>query len=258
MPVCTLEHRAIYYQTAGPAQAAATLLFIHGSGASSASWREQMADLTSDILGIAIDLPGHGLSPGPALSRVADLAAVVIDLLKQLAPPRPLFIAGHSLGAAVALQAACLEKDQIDALILLGGGARMRVLPAFLEGLAAGKADPGFFRLAFAPSADPAVVESELHYFAEVSANLLFHDFTACNEFDITDDLPLIELPVLVMVGDNDRLTPPKNSALLREKLPRADMVIIPDAGHFAMLEKPGQVNQAIHHFLRNSMLRLD
>jgi len=250
MPICKLEHHAIYYQTAGPAQAAATLFFIHGSGASGESWREQMADLPSDTLGIAMDLPGHGLSTGSALNRVTDLAAVVINLLKQLAPPRPLFIAGHSLGAAITLQAACLENNLTDGLVLLGGGARMRVLPAFLNGLSSGLIDPGFFRLAFAPQADPTLVEHELKHYAEVSADLLFHDFTACNEFDLTEQLPLINCPVLLIVGDHDRLTPTKNSVFLQENLAQANLTIIPDAGHFAMLEKPGPVNQAIHNHL--------
>lgn len=251
MPICQLENHAIYYQSTGPSPAAATLFFIHGSGASHESWREQMTHLPPDILGIAIDLPGHGASPGPAFQRVPDLADIVTSLLQQLMLPRPVIMAGHSLGAAIALQTAYRAGNMLDGLILLGGGARMRVLPAFLDGLAAGSADPGFFRLAFAPQADPALVEHELQRYAKVSADLLFHDFTACNEFDISEGLPLIQQPVLLLVGEHDRLTPPKNSGFLRENLARAELVVIPDAGHFAMLEKPGPVNQAIHDFIR-------
>ena len=251
MPVCMTQHRAVYYQPSGQPPAGASLLFIHGSGASQESWQEQMNDLPSGILGVAIDLPGHGLTPGPAMDRVPELAEMVIDLLKHLDLPRPLILVGHSLGAAIALQTAGMEGDLIDGLVLLGGGAKMRVLPAFLNGLAAGLIDLGFFRLAFAPQAAPTLVETQLQLYAKVPAQCFFRDLTACNEFDVTDQLPLIQQPVLLLVGDQDRLTPPKNSVALREKLTQAELVIIPDAGHFAMLEKPGPVNQAIHDFIR-------
>lgn len=250
MPVCTLEHQAIYYETANHLSAAGTLLFIHGSGASLESWRYQMADLPPGFQGLAIDLPGHGLSPGPALDRVNDLAGVIIELVRQLEPPRPIILAGHSLGAAIALQVAGRDSGLLDGVVLVGGGARMRVLPAFLEGLAAGSADPGFFRLAFAPQADPGLVEEELNRYAEANADLFFHDFTACNEFDITDELASVALPALLIVGEHDRLTPPKYSYFLQEKLGKSQLVLIPDAGHLPMLEKPGLVNQAIHQFV--------
>jgi len=251
MPVCTLEHHVLYYQTSGSPSPDVTLLFIHGSGANVESWRKQMNDLPPEIQGIALDLPGHGRSTGPALNRVTELAEIIAEFIRQLAPPHPLILVGHSLGAAIALQAASLNPPAIDGVILIGGGARMRVLPAFLEGLAAGLADPGFFRLAFAPQADPALVEEELTHYAEVSADLLFQDFTACNEFDMIDELASVAVPALLIVGEHDRLTPLKNSRFLEDNLTRAQLMIIPDAGHFAMLEKPGLVNQAIQQFLR-------
>lgn len=250
MPVCTLEHQAIYYKTANHLAAAGTLLFIHGSGASMEAWRFQMDELPPGFQGLAIDLPGHGLSPGPALDRVNDLAEVIIELVRQLELPRPLILAGHSLGAAISLQVAGRDSELLDGLILAGGGARMRVLPSFLEGLAAGSADPVFFRLAFAPQADPGLVDEELNRYAEATADLLFHDFTACNEFDVTDLLASVASPALLIVGEHDRLTPPKYSRFLQEKLGSAQLVVIPDAGHIPMLEKPGLVNQAIHQFV--------
>ena len=256
MPVCTLEHHALYYQTSGPPSPAVTLLFIHGSGASIESWRKQMNDLPPEIQGIALNLPGHGLSTGPALNRVTELAEIIAEFIRQLAPPHPLILVGHSLGAAIAMQAASLSHQAIDGLILIGGGARMRVLPAFLDSLAAGIVDPAFFALGFAPSAEPSLLEEELRLYAEVSADPLFQDFTACNEFDMTGDLAALALPMLLIVGDQDRLTPPKNSRWVQERAADARLMIIPDAGHFAMLEKPGHVNQAIHEFIEQIRIK--
>jgi len=67
----------------------------------------------------------------------------------------------------------------------------------------------------------------------------------------MTDDLATLALPMLLIVGDQDRLTPPKNSRWVQERAAAARLMIIPDAGHFAMLEKPGRVNQAIQQFTR-------
>ncbi|MGE5390653.1 MAG: alpha/beta fold hydrolase [Deltaproteobacteria bacterium] len=257
MPVCTLRHHVMYYQSSGSSTPAGTLLFMHGSGASAESWRKQMNDLPPGFLGIALDLPGHGHSMGPALDQVTDLARIVLDFVRELALPRPLILAGHSLGAAICLQASCLDSAVMDSLILIGGGARMRVLPAFLNGLAAGTVDPGFFELGFAPSTDPLLVKEESVRYAEVSAEVLFRDFTACNEFDVVNDLPAVSIPVLLIVGEDDRLTPPKNSLFVQEHLAEAELVIIPDAGHFAMLEKPGHVNQAIHQFIEQVRVKV-
>lgn len=250
MPVCSLEHNAIFYEATDPAFPAGTVLFIHGSGADWESWREQLPALPPGFLGIAIDLPGHGRSPGPALDSVPDLAALIILLIKHLNPPRPLILAGHSLGAAIVLQSSSQDGQSMDGLIMLGGGARMRVLPAFLDQLAVGSVDPGFFRLAFAPEASPALLADQLNRFAGVTPDLLFSDFTACNDFDLSDNLQSVVLPVLLLVGEHDRLTPPKNSEFLRDKLTQAELVTIPTAGHFAMLEQPELVNQAIRDYL--------
>lgn len=252
MPMINLDAYTIYYQASSPAPSDGTILFIHGSGASGESWREQMNSLPPGFLGLAPDLPAHGQSSGPALNQVEALASVAVEVVRQLTPPRPLFIAGHSLGAAIALHAARFYPELMDAVILLGGGARMRVLPTFLDQLAQGEADVEFFRLAFGPEANPSLVESELARYAQVSPGLLYHDFSACNDFDLSPEIPYIDLPVLLVVGEHDRLTPPKYSLSLQEKLPRAQLNIIPGAGHFAMLEKPGPVNQAINDFVAN------
>jgi 3-oxoadipate enol-lactonase len=67
---------------------------------------------------------------------------------------------------------------------------------------------------------------------------------------DSRDLLPTIDVPVLVIVGEHDALTPPADSQLLAEGIPRARLVTIDQAGHMSNLENPEAVNSALLAFL--------
>lgn len=67
---------------------------------------------------------------------------------------------------------------------------------------------------------------------------------------DSTSLLPSITVPTLVLVGDEDVLTPPAFSAAMASLLPRAELVVVPQAGHLANLEQPAAFNAALLRFL--------
>jgi len=79
-------------------------------------------------------------------------------------------------------------------------------------------------------------------------------DFLACDRFDVMDRLGKIHCPTLVLCGEEDRLTPPKYSHLLRDSIADAALTVIPDAGHMVMLEQPQQVNRAIEEFFQTTV----
>jgi pimeloyl-ACP methyl ester carboxylesterase len=93
---------------------------------------------------------------------------------------------------------------------------------------------------------------------AAVPPEVFLADFTACDRFEMIGQLPLINLPVLVICGDEDRLTPPKYSSYLQQKLPRAELSVIEGAGHMVMVEKPGETNKAIGRFIQKIAGRAD
>lgn len=223
-----------------------SLVFIHGSGGNHKMWSGQM-DLGLNC--VALDMPGHGQSGGQAASSISEAAAWVVEFLAQMNLPRPLYLVGHSMGAAISLTCALQDADLLDGIVLIGAGQRMKVLPAFLDSLRAGLSDPGFFKLGFSPSAPLEMVTNMVKTIAAVSPSVLYADFSACNNFDVSQELEGIKLPTLLIVGIDDKLTPLKLAQYINAHISGSRLEIIAEAGHFVMLEQPAQVNQLITDF---------
>lgn len=239
----------IAYQSHSASPAKGSLLFIHGSGGDHHKWNGLMAELPPGFTGVSIDLPGHGASSGPLLESIDEAAGLVSKLPALLNLPRPVFLVGHSMGAAIAITIALDYSDSIDGIILIGGGSRLRVLPAMLEALQSGQRDPEFLRLGFAPGTPAAIVESEISAYQQVPVEVLYNDFNACDHFDRSRDIAAISLPTLLIVGENDKLAPVKYSQFLQEKIGGSILEVIPAAGHYVMLEKGSETAQVIRQF---------
>ena len=80
---------------------------------------------------------------------------------------------------------------------------------------------------------------------------MLYRDLAACNAFDCMNRLQEIHLPVLIICGAEDRLTPVKYSQYLHDNIGGSTLRIIPDAGHYVMREQPQAVNQAIEQWMQ-------
>lgn len=227
-----------------------SILFVHGSGGDSHIWEEQLNHLPPNFCGVAIDLPGHGASEGPLLKTIEEGTRLICELPAILNLPRPIWLAGHSMGSAMALTAALDHPQQVDGLILVGAGSRLRVLPQVLEALQAGKMNPEFLRIGFSPVTPASVWEKEVEALQKAGTVTLYNDFSACDQFDRSADLEQIKAPALIIVGEDDRLTPLKYSNFLHDHLSSSRLVVIPEAGHHVMLERPDKVNQAIVDFV--------
>lgn len=83
-----------------------------------------------------------------------------------------------------------------------------------------------------------------------VSTQVLWADFQACNNFNVIESVQRINLPTLVICGQEDRMTPVKYSEYLAQQIPQALLALIPDAGHMSMIEQPEAVNKAIMEFM--------
>jgi pimeloyl-ACP methyl ester carboxylesterase len=112
------------------------LVCVHGAGGAHGHWAGLFAGLAPAARAIAVDLPGHGRSAPPAHATIAAYAAALAAFLDDLGAG-PALLAGHSMGAAVALELAVARPDLARGLALVGAGARLRVAPAILAGLAA-------------------------------------------------------------------------------------------------------------------------
>jgi pimeloyl-ACP methyl ester carboxylesterase len=228
------------------------LLLVHGAGGTRLHWPGALRRLAGRRV-IAVDLPGHGDSAPPAERTVAGMARRLVGLLDALGIPRAA-VGGHSMGGAVALTLALDAPGRVAGLLLVGTGARLRVTPEIL----AAAADPrrarevadGLAAVSFGATA-PAAMREELARGALAQAPGVLHaDFTACDAFDAMARLGAVRAPARVVVGEEDRLTPPRYAAFLREALPGEGMDLVPGAGHMVGWEAPGVVTAAAEKLL--------
>ncbi|MDO8057069.1 MAG: alpha/beta hydrolase [Candidatus Hermodarchaeota archaeon] len=244
------KNRRIHYKVQG--SKGPRLLLLHSSMSSLREWSAQLP-LAQDVILTLIDLPGHGESdPIEESVTVPNLVNVVSCLLKGL-DLIPVIPVGHSIGGAVAMQFALDFPSKVQALILIGTGAKLGVYPAILEGLRLDydrAINLTIGQMAFAKRTDPKLVEGAKHEALACPPAVSLADFQACNAFDARERLDEITVPTLILVGAEDQLTPPKWSQYLNEHISNSRLEIIPGAGHFVQQERPQAVNQAILTFL--------
>jgi pimeloyl-ACP methyl ester carboxylesterase len=228
------------------------LVLVHGAGGTHLHWPEAIRTLPGRRV-LAVDLPGHGQAPLPGETTIPGYAGAILGMLDALGIPRAV-VAGHSMGGAVALSLAMDAPDRVAGLFLVGTGARLRVAPAILEG----SADPArstetaeaMAAFSFGPSASAEARAAHVRAVAAQPAGVLHDDLAACDAFDAMARLGSIRAPTFVVVGEEDRLTPPKYAAFLRERLPGEGLLLVPGAGHMVATEAPAEVTAAAAAFL--------
>lgn len=228
-----------------------TLVFIHGSGGDRRMWQAQIEALAETANTLALDLPGHGASRGPGYDRVPDYAQALAVFLERLAPPGPI-PCGLSIGGAIVLQLLLDWPSLLTGGVLIGTGARLRVLPEILVTITNNY--PDFIDMLAQFSASRKTDQALLQPFREAAAacapEVTAGDFHACDRFDVMARLAQIAKPVLIISAADDRLTPPKYSDFLEKHITGSRRVHIGDAGHLVPIEKPDAVNQALTDFI--------
>ena len=228
-----------------------TLCFVHGSGGNARVWNRQVDELSS-VTTLAIDLPGHGSAGGAGRESIAEYASDVLARL-DAAGLRRVILVGHSMGGAIAQMFALRYPERLDALVLVGTGARLRVLPRIFETLQADHEEGVRFlmTLAVAPTTSPELVARLTRETLRTPQQVIIGDFRACDAFDVMSRLPSIALPTLVVCGSEDRLTPPRYAEYLQAHIAGAHLVMVKGAGHYVQVERPDETTAAIRDFVR-------
>ena len=249
MPAVSVSGIPLHYDLTGGGPR--TCLFVHGAGGSASVWIRQLEGLADAARVLALDLPGHGQSGGEGCLRIDDYAAAVGGFLEAARLGR-IVLGGHSMGGAVAQALALAHPDRLDGLILVGTGARLRVLPRIFELLRASYWEGVQFitHLGFSPSTAQALRDAVGAQTLETRAQVTIGDFAACDAFDVMEQIGALRLPTLVVAGRDDQLTPLKYSEFLARAVPGARLVIAERAGHYVHLEQPDVANRAIRDFL--------
>ncbi|MGD0177277.1 MAG: alpha/beta hydrolase [Candidatus Bathyarchaeia archaeon] len=222
-----------------------TPIFIHGAGASPMVWRLQLLHFKGSL---AVQLPGH--PTGSGYSTIEDYAASVEEYIRKEAVKEPVLI-GHSMGGGIAITLA-LANFKLAGLVLVGTGARLRVHPALLSKVNENyeEASKLIATWSVSPSSDPVIAERIAQELLRMNSQVTYGDFMACDKFDRMNDVQKITCKTLIVVGEDDRMTPVKYSQYLHQKISGSKLVVIPGAGHSVMLEKHRMFNDAVGAFL--------
>jgi pimeloyl-ACP methyl ester carboxylesterase len=218
------------------------LVFVHGSGHTHESFADQVAEFANAD---AVSLPGH--PEGQSLLSIADGAVWLAKYLQWKGTGKAI-VGGNSLGGAIALEFALRYPERTAGLVLLGTGARLKVSPEIFAMLDDDWPDCIDTISGWSLSADaPAELRIRLReWHLAVGQATTRQDFTNCNGFDVMDRLASIDTRTLIVVGSEDKMTPPKYSRFLHEKIAGSRLAIIEGAGHLAHAEKPQAVNELI------------
>lgn len=228
------------------------LVFIHGAGATHRVWRYQTSAFSGSI---ALDLPGH--PRGRGLDSIPEYAQFVTQTIRERGLSSILLV-GHSMGGAITIEIALAFPELLAGIVLVGTGARMRVASIIKDEITHNYAHAAeiLAKWAYSPKSDAKLRKASIQELLEIPAKVTHADFQACDRFDKMNEINRIDLPTLIVCGEDDVLTPTKYSQYLKEKIPHAQIIIIPSAGHSVMLEKPEQLNDALKSFLAKLRFR--
>lgn len=244
------------------------VVFIHGAMNDHSVWALQTRALAHHGHAVlALDLPGHGRSAGPAPASVEAAAQWVADVLAAAGEQRAALV-GHSLGSLIALEAAALLGERASHLVMVGTAYPMKVsaallstaqdapakaidmVTAFSHSTLAAKPSapaPGFW---LHGSARALMHRLQAAYAAAGHGNLFHHDFLVCDAYAHgLEAAAQVRCPVQFILGTQDQMTPPKVTAALAQAL-KAQITTLP-AGHSLMGEAPDGVLNALQQFLK-------
>jgi pimeloyl-ACP methyl ester carboxylesterase len=232
-------------------------VFLHGAGLDHSVWAlhsRWFAYHGWNVL--APDLPGHGRSAGEPLTTIAELADWTAALI-EAAGATGARIIGHSLGSLVALETAARHAAMVSSLALIGAADAIPVSPGLL---AAAKANNHTaidmvaiwghgFGASLGGSQAPGLwmLGNAERVLERASPGVLFHDLSPCNDYrDGMTTAAKITVPVTLILGERDVMTPLKAGKALAAALPAPRVLVLRGAGHMLMAERPDAVLDAL------------
>lgn len=262
----------VHYKKEGQGRPA--LILLHGFLSSEFSWREVRSPLADGRTVVAFDRPAFGLTERPLewdgenpYSPPAQVN-LLVGLMDTLGLERAILV-GNSAGGTIATLTTLEHPERVQALILVdpaiytGGGAPSWIRPLFRLPQAS-RLGPLFVRSvqrlgnSFAGMAwhDPSLITLEIQegyrrpLQVENWDRALWEMTAASQSANLANRLGELDLPILVITGDDDRIVPTEDSIRLASELPDAELVVIPQCGHVPHEECPQAFLEAVNDFL--------
>ncbi len=246
----------IHVQISGPAGAPA-LLLLHSLGTSLHVWNDQAEALSASFRVIRPDLRGHGLTTvtqGPGtIAQLAQDALAVLDALDI----QHAHVAGLSIGGLVAQSLAALAPDRVTSLILCDTAmvipppegwhtraalVREKGMQAVADPVMARWVTPGFMATPQAAGLRAMLLRTDPEGYAAAAEAIAAEDLTASSS--------ALNVPTLILVGDQDLATPLASAEAMHTAIAGSTLVILKNAAHIPTIEVPHAVTQAISTFL--------
>src|SRR5215207_3373954 len=252
-----LNDAKIHYKSYGKGSDA--LVLVHGWGCNMDHWRDQISDFAKRNRVIALDLPGHGQSDKPQIGYSMDLFANAIDAVMREAKVERAVVAGHSMGTPVARQFYRKYPKKTLGIIIVDGGLRPFGTKEMREQFVAAFRSPNYkeagaqmfaqMTSTMAP-ADQERVKSSL-------SNTPQHVLVSAMESMNQDSLygpDKMNVPVFAIMAKSP-FWQPDTEEFFRGLAPDFQLQWFEGVGHFLMMEKPKEFNDAVIAFLDKKAL---
>jgi pimeloyl-ACP methyl ester carboxylesterase len=263
MPYVSVNGTRLHYEDRGSGPR--TIVFAHGLLWSGRMFDAQVAAFSDRYRCVTFDHRGQGqseLAPsGYDMDTLMEDAAALIQSLGCA----PCHFAGLSMGGFIAMRLGARRPELLRSLILLETSAdpetadnarRYKLGARLTRALGTRLGAPQVMATMFGRTfmTDPARAEERAEWQSRLAANrrVGVHRATlaVADRKGIYDEIAYITLPTLVIVGDEDVATPPALAKRIAHRIPGAQLVTIPRAGHTSPVEQPAAVNAAIGRFL--------
>jgi pimeloyl-ACP methyl ester carboxylesterase len=254
-----------------------TIVFIHGLASYSSAWKNNVEELKKRYRCITLDLPGYGKSSKDYYSVSLNWYAEVIYTFCRKMQLKNIVLAGHSMGGQISIMLAYLHPELIEKLILVAPAgfekfsflqkkmitatATAHAVKNITDEQAKQNIRLNFFKM---PADAEFMIAERLKLRQSYEFEYYCHIVPQCikamlNE-PVWEILPEIKQETLIVFGEKDNLIP--NPVFSRQKtesiakagaarMPFSELLIIPEAGHFVMFEKPKEFNNAVTDFLK-------
>jgi 3-oxoadipate enol-lactonase len=244
------------YEESGGGEAM-PIVFLHGVGSDKSVWRPQLDHFGRTRRAIAFDYPGYGDSdPAPEGTTRDDYAEAIVSAMHELGVARA-HVCGLSLGGVIAIAVHHAAPEACVSLVLAdtfavhpdGEAIYQRSIAASRDLPAAAAARVGAL---LAEPADPAVRSEVVATMSRIDPAAYRIGAEAVWLADQRDRAAAIDIPTLVICGEEDKVTPPSLSEDLAAIIPEAKLETIPGAGHISNLERPAEFNRIVEEFIGN------
>jgi pimeloyl-ACP methyl ester carboxylesterase len=265
MPYIEVNNARLYYEDYGEGNE--TIVFGHGMLFNLRMFDEQVAALKSNYRCVLFDFRGQGKSEVSSDGYDMDnLAVDVSSLIKELKCD-PCHFVGFSMGGIVAMRIAYRYPELIKSLLLIDTSSepepdagqfryKMMLWVARNIGLKpiANKVISILFRPAFLKDPERKALRSiwKKHFLSNSRTGIVRAVQGVFARPGITDMLPKIEVPTLILWGDQDDLSDREKAEIMNKNILNSELKIIPRAGHMSPIEEPAKVNELIIEFLNN------